>query len=177
VPGVVPDAQPERPSNRGCYLPAAHADRAWGPGRPAGQPEPDEKEPPAGLRRLPMLREPVGPSSPDAVKRAGSAAGLESLPGAPGAPGASPWLQEPPGAERRVLRRSTARPDPYRLVSAPTEPGCARHPAWPLMVLLPGRCLRRLMTVLHRWRREHPSRGRTGEVAGPPGPLPSTTLI
>lgn len=146
---MVPDARPERPSNKGCYRPAAHADRAWGPERPDVRPEPDGKEPQAGSRRLPILREPEEPPEPDAGERAGSA-GPELLPGTPGVLPVSPWLREPPGAGRRALRRSTARPEPNRWVPVPKEPGCARHPAWLLMVLLPGRCLRRLMMVLHR---------------------------
>ena len=79
------------------------------------RPEPDGKEPQAGSRRLPILREPEEPPVPDAGERAGSA-GPELL---PGVLPVSPWLREPPGAARRALRRSTARPEPNRWVPVP----------------------------------------------------------
>ena len=82
------------------------------------RPEPDGKEPQAGSRRLPILREPEEPPEPDAGERAGSA-GPVLLPGTPGVLPVSPWLREPPGAGRRALRRSTARPEPNRWVPVP----------------------------------------------------------
>jgi hypothetical protein len=166
-------ARPERLSSRGCYRRAGHADRAWGRGPPDVSPVPGAL--PVGPPTQQLLPGPRERQGPGAAVQAGSAAG--SVPER--AARAWPSLRVQPGAVRRAWRRWTATTEPgpgwlHRSTRAPTGPAHGCRQALLLMVL-PENV--RLMMVLRRCRMERPSRGRTGVVAGPRGPLRSTTRI
>ena len=167
-------------SNRGCYRPAVRAGRAWV--HRDVRPEPDvtgEPQPELLLRRRPgppalRERENSWPVLPVRVhwERVRASTGPE--PAQRGAEPGLPWAQGP-AAVHRAWRRWTALPEHLHCWWVPV-PGVLR-PALPVMVVRPGRCLRRMLIALRRYRRGRPSLGRTGEVAGPRGPQRSTTQI